>query len=87
MDTPRDGRGAGESLDDSVWIRGVDYVKGWRAADDAANEFNRAASDLDLGATVWAVPHTGPDGEPLVILPSEAVQLCALLLAALADFL
>ncbi|MFE4825649.1 hypothetical protein [Streptomyces sp. NPDC056672] len=50
---------------DVVWVRGGDYVKGWREAQDAADAWNSALAEAGL-EDLRAVASTGGAGEPVV---------------------
>ncbi|MDF2260539.1 hypothetical protein [Streptantibioticus ferralitis] len=68
----------------------MDYVTSYRQADTVASDFNEVMALLGLGLEderFRALPRTGPDGEPLVVLTVEAVQLCVAVLVALAECL
>ncbi|MFI9238502.1 hypothetical protein [Streptomyces sp. NPDC053079] len=65
-----------------LWVRGVDYVGGWRDALGAADELSAALADAGVrteGAT--SVAQTGPDGSGVVRLvwPAEVVRAVAAL--------
>ncbi len=75
--TPHDGGGYG-CPDEALFVPGVDYVSGWRVADEAAREVNAALEELGVDARlVRAVPHSGARGEPVVWLRPEDARLIA----------
>ncbi|MGW7001848.1 hypothetical protein ACWGCW_03185 [Streptomyces sp. NPDC054933] len=68
----------------------MDYVAGWREANTVASDFEEAARELGFDpedGRFRALPRTGPDGEPLVMVTAEALQLCVAVLVVLAEFL
>ncbi|QXE34000.1 hypothetical protein KQY30_06550 [Streptomyces sp. GMY02] len=54
-----------EEPGDIVWVRGGDYIKGWREAQDAADVWNSALTEAGL-EDPRAVASTGGEGEPVV---------------------
>jgi hypothetical protein len=91
--------GAGESwlgdgLDDiagvewGLWVRGVDYVGGWRSARESADRLNRAllGAGFELSA-VRAMASVDESGRGVVRLAGwpETADRLAVLLEALAD--
>ncbi|MFF3936021.1 hypothetical protein [Streptomyces phaeofaciens] len=83
-----DGLGDMEGPGSGLWVRGVDYMAGWRVAREASEQLNLAllAAEFEL-SELRAVAATDGDGRGvvrLVGLPGAAVQL-ARLLGALAD--
>jgi hypothetical protein len=80
VNAPEEGYGG---PDDAVFVPGVDYVSGWRAANEAACELNDVLSAHGMdGRYVRAVPHAGAHGEPVVKLAPEAAQVIARALRA-----
>ncbi|MFE0138212.1 hypothetical protein ACFWY6_42710 [Streptomyces sp. NPDC059037] len=76
------GGGGGGGPDDMLWARGVDYVSAWRAADEAASDFNAAAKALGIdGELVKAIPHTTAFGEAVVWIRPEGVRVIARVMA------
>lgn len=65
---------------EGVWVRGGDYLTGWRDADDAARAFNGAALRAGYIGDWHASPHAGPSGEGVVWLSPAAVRELARLL-------
>ncbi|BCM69015.1 hypothetical protein EASAB2608_04349 [Streptomyces sp. EAS-AB2608] len=64
--------------EDSLFVRGADYVSGWREADQAAREVNEALESLGIAhPLVRAVPHAGARGEPVIWLRPEAARVIA----------
>ncbi|MCX4818981.1 hypothetical protein OG883_03485 [Streptomyces sp. NBC_01142] len=61
----------GEALepDGWIWVRGVDYVAGWRSATDAAAELTIAMAEAGIDTSgVAAKAGTGPDGSGVLRL-------------------
>ncbi|MFI9721684.1 hypothetical protein ACIHFE_18835 [Streptomyces sp. NPDC052396] len=59
--------GAGFDPDDVVWVRGVDYLGGWRDARDAAAELAAALSDAGMDTNgMRMTAQTQVDGSGLV---------------------
>ncbi|WP_414168963.1 hypothetical protein ACMATS_23615 [Streptoverticillium reticulum] len=80
---PEDGAfGIGSEFDpDAVlWVRGVDYVGGWRDAKDATAELSaalvRAGVDID-GASVVAQTRADGSGVARLVWPAELVRAVA----------
>ncbi|MFC5718989.1 hypothetical protein ACFP1Z_02180 [Streptomyces gamaensis] len=75
---------AGESDPDAVvWVRGVDYAAGWRAAKDAAAELEKAltAAGVDAaGASMSAATRADGSGVVRLVWPVETVRTVARLL-------
>ncbi|MFC5721159.1 hypothetical protein ACFP1Z_13365 [Streptomyces gamaensis] len=75
---------AGEPDPDLVaWVRGVDYVTGWRAAKDAAAELEQAltAAGVDaVGASMSAAARADGAGVVRLVWPVETVRTLAGLL-------
>lgn len=75
--------GVGDADPDAwLWVRGVDYVGGWRAARDAADKLNSAFAAVGLSGEVRASAGTGAGGLGVVRLkvsPSGARRLAELL--------
>ncbi|MFJ8111476.1 hypothetical protein [Streptomyces sp. NPDC096132] len=79
----------GEGLDDTsglgsgLWVRGVDYMAGWRVAREAADQVNLALLAAEFEPSeLRAVAATNDNGGGLVRLvglPSAAVRLAGLL--------
>ncbi|WP_432156544.1 hypothetical protein [Streptomyces sp. bgisy153] len=78
----------GEGLDVAgadfgLWVRGVDYMPGWRAAREAADQLNFVILGAEFEPSeLRAVPATTDDGQGLVRLigsPAAAVRLAGLL--------
>ncbi|MGP4084009.1 hypothetical protein [Streptomyces sp. KR55] len=71
-----------------LWVRGVDYMAGWREAREAADRLNRAllGAGFEL-SELRAVASTDEDGGGLVRLAGwpDAVERFAGLLERLAD--
>ncbi|MET9785550.1 hypothetical protein [Streptomyces canus] len=71
-----------------LWVRGVDYIAGWRGAREAADRLNRAllGAGFEL-SDVRAVASTNEDGRGVVRLAGwpDAVDRLANLLEAHAD--
>lgn len=63
-----------------IWVPGVDYVRGWREAREAAAELTdvlgNAAVDLQ-GATATAQTRTDGSGVVRLVWPVETVQAVA----------
>ncbi|MFJ6560343.1 hypothetical protein ACIQMV_10735 [Streptomyces sp. NPDC091412] len=82
-----DGLDDAMGVDHGLWVRGVDYVGGWREAREVADQLNRAllGAGFELSA-VRAVASTGEGGRGLVRLAGwpEAVERLAGLLEGLA---
>ncbi|MFG3034153.1 hypothetical protein ACGFZJ_37345 [Streptomyces sp. NPDC048253] len=79
-----DTAGAGSGL----WVRGVDYMAGWRVARVSADRLNRALLGVGVDLSeVRAVAATDEDGRGVVRLAGlpDAVDRLAQLLEALAD--
>lgn len=77
--------GAGPWIDDGdgegVWVRGGDYLTGWRDAEDAVTAFNAAAAKAGYSPEMLrASAHAGPLGEGVVWLSPAAVRTLARLL-------
>ncbi|GCD46786.1 hypothetical protein [Streptomyces paromomycinus] len=72
--------------DETVWVRGVDYVAGWREAHDAGAALSEAlaAAGIDV-ASVRAQAHARPDGsgEVTLKLPTETARQTTELLWAM----
>ncbi len=80
-----DSTGSGSEL----WVSGVDYIAGWREAQEAADRLNRAllAVGFELSA-VRAVASTDEDGHGVVRLagwPGAVERLAQLLESARGD--
>jgi uncharacterized membrane protein len=79
----------GDGLDDvagvgaGLWVRGVDYMAGWRVAREAADQLNFALLLAEFEPSeLRAVAVTNDDGRGvvrLVGLPGAAVRLAGLL--------
>ncbi|MET7622759.1 hypothetical protein [Streptomyces sp. NPDC005408] len=72
-------------LDDVVWVRGVDYVAGWRDAADAGGELAAAltSAGFDTMGLEWRA-RTNADGAGtvrLVLSAAAAHDVAALVLA------
>ncbi|MEU6327431.1 hypothetical protein ABZ851_09115 [Streptomyces sp. NPDC047049] len=72
----------GEALepDGWMWVRGVDYVAGWRSAVDAATELKGAMDEAGIDTTVvmsMASTTTDVSGVLPLSLPVEAVLALA----------
>lgn len=79
-----DTAGAGSGL----WVRGVDYVAGWRVARESADRLNRALLGAGFGSSeVRAVASTDEGGHGVVRLAGlpDAADRLTQLLEALAD--
>ncbi|MBO8187285.1 hypothetical protein [Streptomyces spirodelae] len=81
---PGDGRFDGEaaSLDEELWVRGVDYVGGWRDAKDTGEELLHALSAAGLDTDdLRARADATADGSGVVQLavPVEAARELAML--------
>lgn len=78
-----DGLGDAAGVGSGLWVRGVDYLAGWREAREAADQVNLALVAAGFEpCELRAVASTGDDGRGvvrLVGLPSAAVRLAALL--------
>lgn len=75
-------------LEETQWVPGVDYVSGWRDAQDACGELLAALSDKWPDADVTAVAHSTADGSALVQLrlpATTARELVTLIRRAAAD--
>lgn len=76
------------SVESGLWISGVDYIAGWRAARAVADRLNRAllAAGFELSA-VRAVASTDETGRGVVRLAGwpDAVDLLAAMLEVRAD--
>lgn len=71
--------------DDGFWVRGGDYLTGWRDAEAAALAFNRAILRAGCDAElIRATPHVGPRGEGVVWLSPAAVEMVAQVLEGVA---
>ena len=74
-----DATGAGSGL----WVRGVDYMAGWRVAREAADQLNFALLAAEFEPSeLRAVAATNDDGRGMVRmvgLPGAAVRLAGLL--------
>jgi hypothetical protein len=74
-------------VESGLWVRGVDYMEGWRVARESADRLNRAllGAGADL-SEVRAVASTKEDGRGVVRLTGlpDAVDRLAQLLEALA---
>ncbi|MFJ9248183.1 hypothetical protein [Streptomyces sp. NPDC101776] len=86
-DWPRDGLGV-DGMDSGLWVAGVDYVQGWREAQEVADRLNRAllGAGFEL-SELRAVASTNEEGRGLVRVAAwpGAVNRLAGLLEALAD--
>ncbi|MDX2676778.1 hypothetical protein [Streptomyces soliscabiei] len=75
-------------VESGLWVRGVDYMAGWRAARESADRMNRAllGAGFEL-SEVRAIASTDTEGRGVVRLVSspDAVGRLAALLEALAD--
>ncbi|WP_406219751.1 hypothetical protein [Streptomyces decoyicus] len=63
-----------------MWVRGVDYVAGWRSAVDAATELKGAMDDAGIDTTeVMSTASTTTDGSGVLrlSLPVEAALALA----------
>ncbi|MCQ4041986.1 hypothetical protein ACFOSC_15335 [Streptantibioticus rubrisoli] len=61
--------GDGFDVDEVLWVPGVDYVAGWRAAADAAGALGKALGSLGLAVDdVKAQAHAAADGSGVVRL-------------------
>jgi hypothetical protein len=59
----------GLDLDVALWVRGVDYLSGWREATDAARELTDALEAAGMeAADIQLRADTGPDGSGVVSL-------------------
>ncbi|WP_460067942.1 hypothetical protein [Streptomyces sp. YKOK-I1] len=78
-DGPDDMTGVGSGL----WVRGVDYMAGWRVAREAAEQLNFALLLAEFEPSeLRAVAATNDDGRGvvrLVGLPGAAIRLAGLL--------
>ena len=64
--------------DEAVYVPGVDYVSGWREADEAAEKVNEALEAMGIDTRlVRAVPYAGAHGEPVVWLRPESARVIA----------
>ncbi|MCT9007126.1 hypothetical protein [Streptomyces rhizosphaerihabitans] len=74
-----------EGVDCGLWVPGVDYIAGWRAARDAADRLNRAllGAGFEL-SQVRAIASTDERGRGVVRVAGrlEAANRLALLLEA-----
>ncbi|MFI1024552.1 hypothetical protein [Streptomyces olivaceus] len=84
----RDGLDDIADAESGLWVRGVDYVGGWRSARESADRLNRAllGAGFELSA-VRAVASADERGRGVVRLAGwpEAADRLAALLEALAD--
>ncbi|MFG3031139.1 hypothetical protein ACGFZJ_21800 [Streptomyces sp. NPDC048253] len=84
----RDGLDDIAGVESGLWVRGVDYMAGWRVARESADRLNQAllGAGVDL-SQVRAVASTDEDGRGVVRLAGlpDAVDRLAQLLEALAD--
>ncbi|MCX2969184.1 MULTISPECIES: hypothetical protein [Streptomyces] len=56
-------------LDAALWVRGVDYLSGWREATDAARSLADALETAGVtAADIQLRADTGPDGSGIVSL-------------------
>ncbi|MEU4682343.1 hypothetical protein [Streptomyces xinghaiensis] len=79
---PMDPDFSSEGLDPDgwVWVRGVDYVAGWRSATDAAAELMAALAETGIVTSeIESRPDTTSDGAGVVrlALPVEAARAFA----------
>ncbi len=79
---PMDPNFDGEALepDGWMWVRGVDYVAGWRSAADAATELKDAMDEAGIDTTeVMSTASTTTDGSGVLrlSLPVKAVLALA----------
>ncbi|MFE0091491.1 hypothetical protein [Streptomyces sp. NPDC058991] len=78
-----DGLGDTAGEGSGLWVRGVDYMTGWRVAREAADQLNFALHLAEFGPSeLRAVAATDDDGNGvvrLVGLPGAAVRLAGLL--------
>lgn len=79
----------GEPLDpdDVVWVRGIDYVAGWRDATDVGRELEEALTSAGFDTTgLECQARTRADGAGMVrlVLPSVAARDVAALVRAVA---
>ncbi|MGJ5896998.1 hypothetical protein DF268_15325 [Streptomyces sp. V2] len=77
-----------EDADVSLWVPGVDYIAGWRAARESTDRLNRALLGVGFElSAVRAVASTDDGGRGVVRLAGrlDAVARLAGLLEALAD--
>jgi len=59
----------GLDLDATLWVRGVDYLSGWREATDAARALADALETAGVNATdIQLRADTGSDGSGIVSL-------------------
>ncbi|MFE2534218.1 hypothetical protein [Streptomyces sp. NPDC059371] len=75
-------------IESVLWVRGVDYMAGWRVARESADRLNRALLGVGLERSeVRAVASTDEEGRGVVRLAGipDAVGRLAQLLEALAD--
>ncbi|MFK4068101.1 hypothetical protein [Streptomyces sp. NPDC029674] len=77
--------GCNDDPDDVVYVPGMDYLSGWREAEEVAREINAAAEVLGVGEVLRAVPHTGPKGEPVVWMWPGGARVIACVLSILAS--
>ncbi|WP_326651974.1 hypothetical protein [Streptomyces anthocyanicus] len=84
----RDGLDDIADVESGLWVRGVDYVGGWRSARESADRLNRAllGAGFELSA-VRAVASADETGRGVVRLAGwpEVADRLAVLLEALAD--
>ncbi|MEU3898474.1 hypothetical protein [Streptomyces sp. NPDC045251] len=84
----RDGLDDIADAESGLWVRGVDYVGGWRSARESADRLNRAllGAGFELSA-VRAVASADETGHGVVRLAGwpETADRLAVLLEALAD--
>ncbi|CAB46969.1 MULTISPECIES: hypothetical protein [Streptomyces] len=83
-----DGLDGVAGVESGLWVRGVDYVGGWRSARESADRLNRAllGAGFELSA-VRAVASADETGRGVVRLAGwpETADRLAVLLEALAD--
>ncbi|MFI5876463.1 hypothetical protein ACIBAH_29225 [Streptomyces sp. NPDC051445] len=84
----RDGLDDIAVVESGLWVRGVDYMAGWRVARESADRLNQAllGAGVDL-SQVRAVASTDEDGRGVVRVAGlpDAVDRLAQLLEAFAD--
>ncbi|WP_329019153.1 hypothetical protein [Streptomyces sp. NBC_00690] len=72
IDPGFDGNG-GLDPDGWVWVRGVDYLAGWRSANDAASELTAAMTGAGIDTSeMTATADTAPDGSGVLRLSLSA---------------
>ncbi|WP_405967699.1 hypothetical protein OG613_26870 [Streptomyces sp. NBC_00015] len=84
----RDGLDDITGVESGLWVRGVDYLAGWRVARESADRLNRALLGAGfVSSEVRAVASTDEGGHGVVRLAGlpDAADRLAQLLEALAD--